>query len=603
MKTIHVGGLSPFNRAKDFDEALRKAKDDDTIVLHKNITVAASVDRNIIIDGRGHTMTVKSGRAGLITNAPVEIENVKFVVESRANAMIINANARLQNVTTTIKGPIRAFYPTITVKNGHTKIYDSRVTCLSTSSESVLTLDNVEVYGYYGGDINLDTGDDLSFINGRALVTNANLSSIRFQGSVEMADTQIGQYVSIINSDRAVLTNVQLYVPREAPFVKLKSEPSRGPLSHTSDSRYCLFLDTADVTLNNYTVAESIDDYYGIFAIDSTILVQSTHNTEYLIQNSVENSTITFENSQDQNYWSMQNTTPALVRSTINSDVNMETAMDKLNKLIGLENVKAQITSIMNTIKVNQESGDDNFAFSNHMVFAGDPGTGKTTVAKIVAEALFEVGAVPENKLTNVTVDSLIKGYVGQTAANVREILDKAVGGVLFIDEAYQLTVKDQNTFNDEALSVLIRYMEDHRKDLVVIAAGYTKEMKEFLASNVGLSRRFQWIEFEDYTPEEMAQIFELVRESYKDQYKDPSYSQYIPTLFEKLVQLNLSHPDANGRVTNGGNGGLVRNVYQRIVTARNNRYVNGDTDKSISWEDIKTGFKVEMESAMRKAL
>ena len=246
---------------------------------------------------------------------------------------------------------------------------------------------------------------------------------------------------------------------------------------------------------------------------------------------------------------------------------------------------------------MNSTSNDENFSFSYHMIFAGDPGTGKTTIAKIVAEALFEIGAIPENKCTEATVDSLIKGYVGQTAENTRKILDNALGGVLFIDEAYQLTVKEgQNTFNDEALSVLIRYMEEHRKDLIVIAAGYSKEMKEFLGSNIGLSRRFQWVEFEDYSPQDMANIFNLMMKSANMELDDPKLINGLPNLFEKVISSNLRTPDINGRVTNGGNGGLVRNVYQKIITARNNRVVETMSDnRKITKNDILDGFKEEI--------
>jgi hypothetical protein len=265
--------------------------------------------------------------------------------------------------------------------------------------------------------------------------------------------------------------------------------------------------------------------------------------------------------------------------------------------LIGLNNVKQSIDSLMNTI--NLGGGKD---FSNHMIFAGDPGTGKTTVADIVAQALFEVGAIPENKCTKATSDTLIKGYVGQTGENVRKILDQALGGVLFIDEAYQLSVKDgQNTFNDDAISVIIRYMEDHRDNLVVIAAGYSKEMRQFIASNPGLGRRFQWIEFEDYSPEEMARIFELMRKKAEDEYAPDVDPRIIQGLFTKLVNLNLSHPDANGRVTNGGNGGLVRNVYQKIVLAKNNRYATQGGDLTICREDIIKGFEDEFKQTIQK--
>ena len=216
---------------------------------------------------------------------------------------------------------------------------------------------------------------------------------------------------------------------------------------------------------------------------------------------------------------------------------------------------------------------------------------------------MFEIGAIPENKCTNATVDTLVKGYVGQTADNVRKILDEALGGVLFIDEAYQLAVKDgQNTFNDEALSVIIRYMEDHRDELVVIAAGYNKEMKDFLASNIGLARRFQWVQFDDYSPEEMADIFELIRRSNEVEYDDPKLQRAIPIVFKKLTDLNLSLPDANGRVTNGGNGGLVRNVFQRILSARNDRVVSNGGTENITKQDIEVGFREEVTNTKNRS-
>ena len=171
--------------------------------------------------------------------------------------------------------------------------------------------------------------------------------------------------------------------------------------------------------------------------------------------------------------------------------------MDELDSMIGLTSVKRQMRTIMNTIRMNAEHPEKDFGFSHHMVFAGDPGTGKTTVAKLVAQALFEIGAIPENKYMEVPASQLIKGYVGQTGEHVEAVMRKALGGVLFIDEAYELMVKEgENSFNNDALTVLLRYLEDHRNDLVVIAAGYEKEMKQFLSSNVGLTRIFKWISF-----------------------------------------------------------------------------------------------------------
>jgi len=241
-------------------------------------------------------------------------------------------------------------------------------------------------------------------------------------------------------------------------------------------------------------------------------------NTEY--ENELYNSTLKVTDTNDTNYWHLSKSKLSAVRSKINSNIKEETGLDKLNKLIGLQSVKRKINEIMNNIQVQSQNKNDDFEFSYHMIFSGEPGTGKTTVAKYVTEALYEVGAIPENKFTVATVDSLVAGYVGQTAQKTREVLEKAVGGVLFIDEAYMLNVKQgQNTFNDEAIGVLIEFMENRRKDLIVILAGYKKEMTEFLASNTGLDSRIERVEFEDYTPQEMVQIFELMRKSNNIEY------------------------------------------------------------------------------------
>lgn len=599
MKTIHVGGINPINRAKTLQDAILKAKDDDTIVLHKNETVSSTIDKNIIIDGKGHTLTVESGQAGLVVNAPLELENVTFKVGNRANAMIINAHTTLRNVKTQIQGPVRQFYPTI-MNHNQLELEGSTIMNLLSDYDSVTLINDTQFNTYYGGDIITSGGEELSRIDGYTKISNSHLRSIRLNGEAVIDDSIIDKFVEVRGN--AQFNNIKLVGKSEKPLVNLKKEP-RGPLDNVINAHHILYMDSADVKINNYDIEDLDPQFWGIFADNSDIELSNVNNTEQQASMSITNGTISFVDSVDENRWELTNVTPAFIRSTINSNVDHETATEKLNKLIGLGNVKKNFTSIMNTIKMQQKSSDKNYSFSNHFIFAGDPGTGKTTVAEIFAEALFEVGAIPENKITKATVDELVMGYVGQTAIKTREVLDKALGGVLFIDEAYELTVKDgQNSFNSEALSVIIRYMEDHRDDLVVIAAGYSKEMKDFLASNVGLARRFQWVEFEDYTPEELAQIFELIRESYGEAYDDNNLKRVIPILFDKLTKLNLSIPDAKGRVTNGGNGGLSRNVYQRVIQHRNDRAVNGGTSL-ITKEDIEAGFKVEMTAALNRKL
>lgn len=601
MKTIHVGGLNPIGRVKTLQDAITKANDDDTIILHKNETISVTIDKNIIIKGNGQTLTVEAGKAGMVIDSPLILENVKFKVNTRANALINNSTTTLDNVSVDLIGPIREFYPVIFNK-GTMKINGGRYTKLASENETRTTLDGVETYSYYGGDIHLSDSSNHSSLSGRVRIKNSVLNSINLHGDVDIIDSEIGKYVDIKQAD-ATLQNITFNTHHTEPSVKLDKEHEYGPLTNETKSLYSMKIMDSNIDLYGYNIKQIDDDFLAMYITNSVINVEGLQNTNDSATHTIIDSTVTFKDSTDESKWNMEKTTTSFVRSQINTNMNIETATMKLDKLIGLKKLKEQFKTIMNTIIVQRESNDSNYGFSNNYIFAGDPGTGKTTVANILSEALFEIGAIPENKITKVTVDDLIKGYVGQTAANVREILDKALGGVVFIDEAYQLSVKNgQNTFNDEALSVLIRYMEDHRDELVVIAAGYSKEMKEFLASNVGLSRRFQWLEFDDYTSQEMADIFELIRASYKDEYEDDRLKMILPTLFDKLIQVNLSIPDANGRVTNGGNGGLVRNVYQQVVQHRNNRIVEGGT-RLITKDDIEYGFKQQIQAALNRKL
>lgn len=607
MKTIHVGGLNPFNRVTTLEKAFEKAKDDDTIVLHKNDSIAYELNKNVIIEGNGHALTVKKGTAGIIAKAPIEINNVVFKVETRSNALVIESSAYLTQVKTELLGPIREFYPVI-LNKGSLKAIDSNFIKLQSLENTSTDLDNCKLESYYGPNVSLSTTDDMSKLDGHVNALDSYFGSTLFTGSATLKNAILGQYNMIHHEDteheETILID-PLFERLDLKDKTLKKEPKNGPLKNKIDNNHHLYIRNSRVRINGYDVTdtENLKNHYGIVANNSILTLENIELSNNQINHSIENSAITFSDSHDANYWVLSNATPAFIRSTVNTNMSIKTAKDKLNELVGLTQVKEQFETIMNTITVNRNSDNKNFAFSNNFIFAGDPGTGKTTVADIFAEALFEVGAIRENKVTKATVDNLIKGYVGQTADNVRKILDQALGGVLFIDEAYELAVKDnQNSFNSEALSVIIRYMEDHRDELVVIAAGYEKEMRDFLASNVGLARRFQWISFEDYDSTEMAQIFELIRNSYGDEYEVAKNQYLIQPLFEKLILLNTSIPDAKGRITNGGNGGLVRNVYQRILEHRNNRLVMGGTN-AITESDIKEGFRKEMIAAKNRQI
>lgn len=261
--------------------------------------------------------------------------------------------------------------------------------------------------------------------------------------------------------------------------------------------------------------------------------------------------------------------------------------LEELDELVGLSNVKEEICSLINLIKVKkmrEEYGLPQMEMSFHMVFTGNPGTGKTTVARLVAAIYKELGLLTNGNLVETDRGGLVAGYVGQTALKVKEVVNKAIGGVLFIDEAYSLTSNNgNNDFGSEAIDTLVKMMEDHRDNLVVIVAGYKKEMKQFLTSNTGLVSRFnKFFEFVDYSTEELIEIL-CVMANKVDMVLCNDAIEQIRNQLDNMG-------DSKKKVF--GNARGIRNVFEKIVVNQANRIValqqsSIESLKSITLDDV----------------
>lgn len=274
---------------------------------------------------------------------------------------------------------------------------------------------------------------------------------------------------------------------------------------------------------------------------------------------------------------------------------NFEKVLSRLNRLIGLDQVKNQVQRLFDFVHIQRERERAGHkvvtGFTQHLVLTGNPGTGKTVVSRIVADLYYSLGVIPTNRIVEVDRAGLVAGYIGQSAIKTLSVIQSALGGVLFIDEAYSLAPgNNENDFGLEVINTLLKAMEDYRDQLVIIVAGYTEPMNIFINRNPGLRSRFNhYIEFPDYSPSELLEILESFC-------RDSEYSldgQARAFLVESLPRLY-----AAGQTVS--NGRFVRNVYERCIEVQSQRL---SSQSVCSDADMNTLTAADVSGAMQEVL
>lgn len=645
MSVINVGGMFVRNKCKSLNEAVQRAHPGDTIMLHRKHNLLESGvqirNKSLYIEGADAdtAIEIKSHHAAIgLTSGNLHLKNLHFLIPNQANGLNVNAQYQGQIVMDHCYfehvGKIvwREFYPSVCMMSKdegsiQLQLYD---TIIDTAS---LHVNQLQVQQGQIGDLLVPRSvvwfnqgqfqdvwlDHVELMNLKQ--KSISLMKCTTEGGLELVGDAVVpdltfREASYDTNDRHQVKQYQWQKQQMQDNLSYFRDEVSGLTIFKRDKQ----AKTPHVTLIRphfvSTVKEGREAYFPerwFNFVNAEVELQEAQIPVSRIDNSAKYGSLKLVHTEDHSHWITEDLTVSnkdshsslLAQDQVaNHQVKTEqSALAELDSLIGLADVKRQVHEFVNMAKMQElmrqrhiVSDDKNGQSSLHMVFGGSAGTGKTTVAHIVARALYENGVLKQNKMVVATAKDLVAGFVGQTAPKTHKKCMEALNGILFIDEAYQLASPrhGSSSFNDEAVTQLIADAENYRDQLVVILAGYEVDMHRFFAEgNEGLASRFSnWVTFPDYSPEELCEIlrYHLQRmHLHFDQSQTQQLAEYALT---KIAEI---------QVRGSGNGRLVRNYIDELKLCQNSRLAQFDTAQ-ITDEMMLTIQQSDVQAAFQKA-
>lgn len=597
--------IAPIIGAKNLETALNKVRKNDTITFTNKqfLQNSLTINDNVTIDGQNKgSIILKEDVSNIIIQRGnnITFKNMSIVLAKFSNLITNNqsTNITLENVNFILPKKIdtRDIYPIIFKNEANINIKLINVTTdVWVSSSDNITIENSSIGSIYNNTSTIQTSSiDIS----NSTINNTNITSYFEDIPCEINAKNISTNGKLHLTDtKGEITGIYAKQIEDFNIKKFEDE------SMIFDVNKIIIVENNEEQLHIDNISNNLDnslDSSLLTVLNSNLLLTNTTLPKLNFKNMLINSKLGMDEVKGDTNWHMENSQTKIR----NTEMKGKKAIDKLDELIGLKDAKEQIKKLLSVAIVNKKRQDQGLeeikGMSNHMVFAGAAGTGKTTVAKIFGEALYQEGILKKDTFIQATRKDLVGRYVGETALKTNALIQKARGGILFIDEAYSLKSESASDFAPEAVAELIACMEEYRDDLVVILAGYTKDMENFIYhDNEGLPSRFNsWVYFDSYEEPELNQILRLHLKSQGFDYSDPITDKALSHYMHQLISIL---GDNEGHIN--GNGRFIRNFVQAIITNQSLRIAsepNADLAK-INKDDILKGAKAVIQNSTEK--